>query len=146
MSLPKSFAKTIPGTDNLNADGVTYNSYSGLRGQGGGNDRNQLPTIERNSIYGDQNYRLDLRVARDIKVREQVVFEVIGEAFNLFNRSNFNGYFNTIYTAAATTNTTPLSAPVVLAPATNFKVANNDGAAPDGTNARRLQISLRLRF
>ena len=23
MSLPKSFAKTIPGTDNLNADGVT---------------------------------------------------------------------------------------------------------------------------
>ena len=143
---PISAILNIPSLPFLYTDGMTYNGYSGLRGQGGGSDRNQLPTIERNSIYGDANYRLDFRMARDLRIREHMVFEVIGEAFNLFNRSNFNGYFNTIYTAGATLNTTPLSTPVVLEAATNFKVANNDGSAPDGTNARRFQVSLRFRF
>lgn len=143
---PISAILNIPSLPFLGTDGNTYNGYSGLRGQGGGSDRNQLPTIERNSIYGAPNYRLDLRIARDFKVREHAVVELIGEAFNLFNRSNFNGYFNTVYNATATTNTTPLNAPVLLTAASNFKVANNDGSAPDGTNARRLQISLRFRF
>ncbi len=143
---PISAILNIPSLPFLATDGNTYNGYGGLRGQGGGSDRNQLPTIERNSTYGDANYRIDLRVARDFRIRERFTLEVIGEAFNLFNRSNFNGYFNTIYTAGATTNTTPLSTPVLLSAATNFSVANNDGSAPDGTNARRLQISLRLHF
>ncbi len=143
---PISAILNIPSLPFLGADGNTWNGYSGLRGQGAGSDRNQLPTIERNSIYGAPNYRVDLRVARDFRVRERAVFEVIGEAFNLLNRTNFNGYFNTIYTAGATTNTTLQNTPVVLTAASNFKVANNDGSAPDGTNARRLQVSFRFRY
>lgn len=43
----------------------------------------------RNSTYGEANYCFDQRVARDIKLSERLGVEVLGEAFNLFNRSNF---------------------------------------------------------
>lgn len=143
---PVSAVLNIPSIPFLASDGNVYNGFGGVRGQGSGGDRNLLPTIPRNSFYGDANYRLDLRVARDIRVTERLVFEVIGEGFNLFNRTNFNGYFNTIYNATATTNATPLAAPIQLTPVSNFFVPNNDGSAPDGTNARRFQVSLRFRF
>jgi hypothetical protein len=43
-----------------------------------GSDRNQLPMIERDSVYGDPNYCLDLHAARDSMFGENAVFEVIG--------------------------------------------------------------------
>ncbi len=127
-------------------DGVQYNGFGGLRGQGGGNDRNLAPDVERNSNYGDNNFRFDLRVARDIKVTEKLTVELLGEAFNLFNRSNFNGFRTTLYEAAATTVATPLTSPIVLTRRSDFGVENNNGSQPDGTNARRFQLALRLRF
>jgi hypothetical protein len=42
----------------LGADGALYNGFGGLRGQGSGSDRNIVPTLGRDSIYGDNNYRL----------------------------------------------------------------------------------------
>lgn len=127
-------------------DGAQYNGFGGLRGQGGGNDRNLAPNVERNSDYGDANYRLDLRVARDIKIGEKFTLELIGESFNLFNRSNFNGFRSTLYEAQATTVNTPLSSPIMLVERTDFGVENNNGSQPDGTNARRFQLALRFRF
>jgi len=127
-------------------DGAQYNGFGGLRGQGGGGDRNLAPNIGRNSNYGDANYRLDLRVARDIRVKENLTLELIGEGFNIFNRSNFNGFNNTLYDALATTVTTPLATPILLVERTNFGVENNNGSQPDGTNARRFQLALRFRF
>src|SRR6185295_5799196 len=50
-------------------DGAQYNGFGGLYGQGGGGDRNVAPNTVRNSTYGDANYRVDLRIARDFKVR-----------------------------------------------------------------------------
>jgi len=127
-------------------DGVQYNGFGGLRGQGGGNSRNLAPNIPRNSNFGDANYRLDLRVARDIRVKENFTLELIGESFNLFNRSNFNGNNSTLYDALATTATTPLATPITLVERANFGVGNNNGSQPDGTNARRFQLALRFRF
>jgi hypothetical protein len=46
----------------------------------------------------------------------------------------------------ATATTTALATPVILNKVTNFGTANNDGSQPDGTNARRLQVSMRLKF
>ena len=89
---------------------------------------------------------MDLRLARDIKVTERFVVELLGEGFNDFNRSNFNGFCSTFYDAQATTVTTPLSSAIILTPRTDFGLANNDGSAPDGTNARRFQLAMRLRF
>jgi len=72
--------------------------------------------------------------------------EILGEAFNVMNHSNYNGYNSTAFNTLATTATTPLNAPIALIPNSNFRTANNDGSQPDGTNARRMQVSLRLRF
>lgn len=143
---PVSQQISTPSLPFLGDDGNTYNGFGGIRGQGTGGDRNIVPFVTRNTLYGEWNYRFDLRIARDIPITERARFEVIGEAFNIFNTSNFNGYLNTQYTATATANTTPLKTPVQLVRTSNFYTANNDGSQPDGTNARRLQISLRFRF
>jgi len=70
----------------------------------------------------------------------------MAEGFNIFNHSNYNGFNDTIYTATATTNTTPLSTPIQLSPVTGYLGPISDATPPDGTNARRLQLVLRFRF
>ncbi len=92
------------------------------------------------------NYKLDLRVARDFRLTERMTAEVLAEGFNVFNHSNYNGFNTTIYTAAATTNTTPLATPIQLTPTAGYLAPNNDATPPDGTNARRLQLAIRFRF
>jgi hypothetical protein len=130
----------------LAADGNTYNGFGGIRGQGTSGDRNLVPSIPRNSIKALANSKLDLRVSRDIRLTERLRIQVLAEGFNVFNRSNYNGFNTTMYTAAATTNTTPLASPILLTATTNYLTPNNDAVPPDGTNARRLQLSLRFRF
>jgi Carboxypeptidase regulatory-like domain len=122
-----------------------------------GRRADQLPDIPRNSKYGDSNYRFDLRVARDIKIGDKFVVELLGESFNLFNRSNFNGFNSTLYDAVfplvpgtttrySTANPPPLATPIPLTKRANFGAPNNDGSQPDGTNARRFQLALRFQF
>jgi len=72
--------------------------------------------------------------------------EMLGEGFNVLNRANYNGYNSTAFNTVATTVTTPLTAPVLLNANSNLRTPNNDGSQPDGTNARRIQVSLRLKF
>jgi len=136
-------------------DGAQYTGFGGILGLGG---LNLAPDVPRNSNYGDVNYRIDLRVARDVKLGEKFVVELLGEAFNLFNRSNFNGFNSTLYNAAfpllpgsttdrfSATNPPPLATPIPLTRSSNFGAPNNDGSQPDGTNARRFQLALRFRF
>jgi Carboxypeptidase regulatory-like domain/TonB dependent receptor len=136
-------------------DGAQYTGFGGILGLGG---LNLAPDVPRNSNYGDVNYRIDLRVARDVKFGEKFVVELLGEAFNLFNRSNFNGFNSTLYNAAfpllpgsttdrfSATNPPPLTTPIPLTRSANFGAPNNDGSQPDGTNARRFQLALRFRF
>ena len=130
----------------LAPDGNTYNGFGGIRGQGTSGDRDLVPSIPRNSIGAPANYKLDLRVARELPIGERLRLELLAESFNLFNHSNYNGFNTTMYNAAATTNTTPLAAPILLTPAVGYLSPNNDAAPPDGTNARRLQLSMRFRF
>jgi hypothetical protein len=118
---------SIPNVPFQTPDGAQWNGFGGTLGQGG---PSFLPTETFNSRYGEWNYRA----------------EVLGEAFNLWNTSNFNGFNTTIYQAAATTVTTPLASPIRLTPDTRFFTENNNSSQPDGTNARRFQLALRLRF
>lgn len=142
---PYSAGVSVPSIP-FTVDGVQYNGFGGLLGQGGGGDRNLAPNIERNSDYGVANYRTDLRVARDFRIAGSLVTEVVAEGFNIFNRSNFNGFRSTLYEARSTTATTPLSTPIVLTQRTDYGVENNNSSQPDGTNARRFQLALRFRF
>jgi hypothetical protein len=134
---------SVPSLPFSTADGTQWNGYGGLRGQGGANF---LPIVPRNGVAGEWNYRLDLRISRDVRLTERLVAQVVVEGFNLSNTSNFNGFNTTIYDATATTATTPLATPVVLRANTSYLVPNNDGSQPDGTNARRFQVALRFRF
>jgi len=135
-------------------DGAQYSGFGGILGQGGSS---LAPNIPRNSNYGDENYRLDLRVARDVRITERFTLELLAEGFNVFNRSNFNGFNTTLYNADfpldpgtsnrySNTNPPPLTTPIPLTLNTNFGIPNNDGSQPDGTNARRFQLALRFKF
>lgn len=107
----------MPSLPFLGTDGDTYNGFGGLLGHGTGGDRNLLPTVPRDSRAGPANYSSALRVAREFRVTERFRVETMIEGFNVFNHSNYNGFNTTIYTATATTNTTPLATPVKLNPA-----------------------------
>lgn len=140
---PVSALISVPNIPFAGPDGAQYNGFGGLLGQGG---PSFLVTEPFNSRYGEWNYRFDLRLAREFRFGERFTTEILGEAFNLWNTSNFNGYTNTIYQANATTVTTPLSTPVQLRADTSYFRENNNSSQPDGTNARRFQLALRFRF
>jgi hypothetical protein len=133
----------LPNIPFATPDGAQWNGFGGILGQGG---PSPLPTEPFNSRYGEWNYRFDLRLARDFRIRERMVLEFLAEGFNLWNTSNFNGFNNTIFNAVATTVTTPLATPVALNAVNNFFQENNNSSQPDGTNARRFQLALRFRF
>ena len=140
---PISSTLSLPNLPFQTPDGAQWNSFGGTLGQGG---TSYLPTEPINGLYGEWNYRFDLRLSRRFRLNERLTAEVIGEAFNLWNTTNINGYSNIIYQAAATTVTTPLTSPVLLTPDVSFLTPNNNSGPPDGTNARRFQLALRLQF
>lgn len=136
------------------SNGAQYTGFGGALGLGG---LSLAPDVPRNSNYGVSNYRVDLRITRNIRFSEKFVVELVGEAFNLFNRSNFNGFNGTLYDGDfpinpangqkfTATNPPPFSMAIPLTRRANYGVENNDGSQPDGTNARRFQLALRFHF
>ncbi len=138
-------------------NGMQFTGFGGLRGQGGG-DANLFPVVERNNTYGEANYRFDLRLARDIRLGERAVVELVAEGFNIFNTANFNGFNTTLFDVVAPTGTSFSGSPTAATPnpsattplpliaRNNFGVPTANGSQPDGTNARRFQLALRFRF
>ncbi|MDQ6678202.1 MAG: TonB-dependent receptor [Acidobacteriota bacterium] len=101
------------------------------------NDQNlssdRVPGAGRNTIQGPLFETVDLRISRDIPLyRERVRLRLLGEAFNLTNRANFNGLQNTQYTFTAATR--------VYTPRTDF-------LRPVSTfDPRILQLAVKLIF
>ncbi len=95
------------------------------------NDR--VPGIGRNTITGPAFEAVDLRISRDIPLHaERVRLRLLGEAFNLTNRANFNGLQNTQYGFTAATQ--------VFTPRTDF-------LRPTSTfDPRILQLAVKLIF
>lgn len=125
-------------------DGATFSPFGGgILGFGG---LSLAPDVARNSNYGETNLRLDMRIARDIRFGERYAVELIAEGFNLFNRGNFNGFNNVLYTAQNPGATATINTPIVLTQNVNFGARTDEGSQPDGTNARRFQFAARFRF
>lgn len=74
-------------------------------------------------------------------VAQRLRVELLGEAFNIMNHANYNGYNSTAFNSVATTAATPINTPIGLIANSNFRVANNDGSQPDGTNAAGLGVT-----
>jgi hypothetical protein len=91
-----------------------------------GNTNDRPPGVGRNTGNGFDFASFDLRLSRHIRFAEHAGLEVIAEAFNLFNRANFQLPNGTIGTGPT--------------PATRFGQPN--GAA----DPRQIQFGLRLSF
>jgi hypothetical protein len=79
---------------------MRFTKFAGFDANGdifGNNDR--VGIEPRNTFVGDNFRSVDFRVARTIPFREKKSFELIAEAFNLFNTTNIR-FFNTVYGAS----------------------------------------------
>ena len=104
-----------------------------LNGLGGSN---RVPFLPWNSLDVDQIYRVDARIARSLPFTERVKAYLQFEVFNLTNTVTNTGVFTEAYSAANG----------VLTPSAGLGVGNASQGFPDGTNARRAQVSVRLVF
>ena len=113
--------------------GVVNNSGTAFGGR--------LPSVVRNADLGPGAGNVDVRVGRNFKITERLGLLLAGEAFNVFNFTNFytvsTQQYNVPTTCAGHTN-------VCLAPVATYltPTASNNGLG----GARQLQISGRITF
>jgi hypothetical protein len=118
--------------------GVTL-AYSTLNGSGGWN---RVPFLPVGTLDVDRTYNVDARLSRKLPFSEKVKASLNFEAFNAFN---------TIHNTGVQTSAYSVSSGGILKPVLTNGVSHlGDGSAsqgfPDGTNARRMQASLRFVF
>jgi hypothetical protein len=95
---------------------------------------NRFPLVERNSFREPDVWNVDLRLSRKFYLKEKVSFEVLGEAFNLFNRTQVTQVNGTFYNLNTATNTL------------TFNTAFNQITAAGGTLFRERQVQVAARF
>jgi hypothetical protein len=134
LSQISTFASTPFATATITVSGAPFAgaAFNGtLNGLGGSN---RVPFWPVNNISMDNVARVDARLTRVIGIAESIKLHLNMEAFNLFNHTYFTNVFTQAYTAANG----------VLTPQPRFGQGSATGGFPDGTNARRLQASIRL--
>jgi outer membrane receptor protein involved in Fe transport len=124
--------------------------YSALVGGDPNNDGNRsndrLPGTVRNQFSSPAVYQFDVRLTRAIRIGERMRIRLIGEAFNLFNRSNVatvnNIFFNYSGGVAGT-----LTAP---SPVTAFGTPRSFSSPASGTttfaSSRQIQLAIKFDF
>jgi hypothetical protein len=111
-------------------------STSTIDGFSGGNTR--VPFLPVDDLYTPASYRADLRLTKAIPLYTERVKAFLNfEAFNVSNSWSPTSLFTQEYTATKG---------VLQATPTAFGYGSADGGFPDGTQARRLQISARVTF
>ena len=121
--------------------------YSAIVGGDPNNDGNRsndrLPGTVRNQYTTPSVYQFDVRITRALNFGEKVRVKLIGEAFNLFNRSNVVLVNNTFYN---------LTGGVLVAPSavTAFGTPRSFASPASGTTTfaspRQLQLAIKLNF
>ncbi|MBS1799870.1 MAG: carboxypeptidase regulatory-like domain-containing protein [Acidobacteria bacterium] len=135
----------------------SYEIFGGVRLNGGRESINgaggavYLPTVGRNTLRLPDTSRLELRVARSVRLAERVRIRGVVDAFNLFNRVNYTGVQQRAFlvgTPAA--GVTPLiyqDATAVAAEGLNVRpFGTYTEAGTSQARERQLQMSLRLDF
>jgi hypothetical protein len=125
------------GPDGGVTGGLVNNSGTGTGGR--------APNLVRNAYTGPGFKNVDFRIARQFAIRERLKLALIGEAFNVFNFTNFYTVNTTAYNYSAAgsgacaghTNGCLVANPAFMAPLTS----NNNLSG-----ARQLQISGRITF
>lgn len=131
---PTAPTVNVSGTNQF--PGITLANTT-LNGSGGWN---RVPFWAANSLDIDQIRKLDMRLGRDLPFKENVKASLMFEAFNVFNMQ-----YNTSINTQAYTASGGVLRPQV-APAAPMGSGSASQGFPDGTNARRAQLGLRLVF
>jgi hypothetical protein len=113
--------------------GVTMAYTTSVNGSGGWA---RAPFLPANSLRTPAQFDLDLRLTRSIPVTERIRVLLFGEAFNATNTQRDTSVQNIAYTAT--------TGAIRAVPG----VGNGTGsfAFPYGTQARRLQVGVRIVF
>ncbi len=111
-------------------------------GINGSNGTNRFALVPRNFYTQPDIINTDLRISRRFKLKESMNLEVLGEAFNLFNRTQVSGVNTTIYNASVTGTGANQEAILTFVPA--FGTTNEAGATL--FRERQLQFAVRFEF
>jgi outer membrane receptor protein involved in Fe transport len=103
---------------------------------GAGSSSNRIPLAERNAFSAPGVRNVDLRLSKRFYIKENMNFEFLGEAFNLFNRTQVTGVTTTLYNLSGSN--------LALPPPTQAQFGSISEAG--GTLYRERQIQLGLRF
>lgn len=140
LSSITTMASSHPTTGTVSFSGSTSSQFSGvnlayttLNGSGGWN---RVPFLPVGNIDIDRVFRVDARIVRSLPFSERVKANLMFEAFNAFNTQYNTAVLTTSYTAVGG----------VLKPLANIGNGTQSQGFPDGTNARRMQVALRLTF
>ena len=106
-------------------------SLNGLAGE------NRVPFLPRNFLDIDQTRRIDARISKLFRITERYVATFNFEAFNLLNTPSDTFRRNQRFNVTGGN---------ILTPVANYGEGTASAGFPDGTNVRRLQLSLRFQF
>jgi len=127
-------------------------------GVNGSNGRKGIDVIGRNTFHLPRTQVVDLRISKKFSFGEKYKFEVLGEGFNLFNRTNITGAQTLAYRIVTTGNITTTNGTVacglgtVASPNLPCLSFNAPFATPTSGNSnfaytsRQVQIGLRFLF
>jgi hypothetical protein len=109
-------------------------TVSGDPNNDGNTSNDRVPFLGRGTVEGPGLAAVDLRLTRDIPIRERARLRLMFEAFNLTNRSNFYTIQTNLYTFRAG----------VFTPTTNYLIPQTN--LPEGLGARALQLAAKFTF
>lgn len=112
--------------------------YSSLNGSGGSS---RVPFWPYDSMDIDQIYNVDARITRKIPISERVKANLSFEAFNVFNTIHNTGVQTAAYSVTGN-----ILKPVLTNGVSLLGTGNASQGFPDGTNARRMQVAVRVTF
>ncbi|MBO0797447.1 MAG: TonB-dependent receptor, partial [Blastocatellia bacterium] len=113
-------------------------SSGGINGSAGAN---RLPLSDRNSLVGPNVFNVDLRLSRTFNIKDIMNIEILGEAFNLFNRTQVTGINTLLYQVGGT-----VTAPTLTPSATAAPFGSPSEAGGTLYRERQIQIGARIRF
>ena len=124
----------VTATVNVTGSAFAGAAFSGsLNGLGGSG---RVPFVPLNGVDVDRIYRVDSRLTKTLPFSERVNLSLYFEGFNIFNTPYDTAVRMPQYQVAGG----------VFSPLATFHSGTASQAFPDGTNARRAQVGLRLTF
>ncbi len=125
---PASFGFTGSACNGVGT-GTCSTPAGGVNGAGGAT---RFGGLRRNFFKQPKIWYLDMRISRRFQIKEDVRFELLAEAFNLFNRTQVTGINTTLYNLSGSTLT--------------FNQSFGQTTAADSTLFRERQVQLGARF